>query len=54
MARMALSFLQYLTIPGEAAMKSRLREEFREERGPACLWWWRGLRDGTLREDAFL
>lgn len=54
MARMALSFLQYLTIPCDDERKAGLRQEFADRRGPACLWWWRAIRGGMVREDSFL
>jgi len=50
MARMALSFLQYLTIPGDAAYAHRTRQDFREKHGPACEWWLNAIREGTLSE----
>ena len=54
MARMALSFLQYLVLPGDPSYVQRLRQEFNEERGPACEWWLCSIREGTLSEDAFV
>lgn len=53
MARMALSFLQYLVLPGDAAYIRRLRREFTAKRGPACAWWLNALREGELGEAAF-
>jgi len=54
MARVALSFLQYLVLPGDPSYVQRLRQEFNEERGPACEWWLCSIREGTLSEDAFV
>jgi Ser/Thr protein kinase RdoA (MazF antagonist) len=53
MARAALSFLQYLVLPGDAAYMRRLRREFNQERGPTCEWWLRALRETALWEGAF-
>jgi Ser/Thr protein kinase RdoA (MazF antagonist) len=53
MARMALFFLQYLLIPGDDAYERRLRREFCEQRGPACEWWLRAVRSGTVAESCF-
>ncbi len=53
MARMALCFLQYLTIPADAAQTRRLRREFRQRRGPACAWWRDALAAGTVHENLF-
>jgi len=54
MARMALSFLQYLVLPGDKKYAQRLRREFNEERGPACEWWLYRIRGGTLSEESFV
>lgn len=54
MARMALSFLQYLLLPGGPGYIQRLRVEFNEERGPACEWWLHRIREGTLSENSFV
>ena len=53
MARMALSFLRYLSIPGNQAEKARQRLEFLERRGPACAWWLRRFEEGALKETTF-
>jgi len=53
MARIALSFLQYLVLPGDEDYARRLRREFNEERGPACEWWLDRIREGTVSEDSF-
>ena len=53
MARMALSFLQYLVLPGDAAYLAGRRQELNEKRGPACAWWLDALRDGALEEGTF-
>ena len=53
MARMALSYLQYLVLPGDEQYMLRCRREFNEQRGPACAWWLNVLRDGALWEDGF-
>jgi Ser/Thr protein kinase RdoA (MazF antagonist) len=44
MARMALSFLQYLVLPADIDLMRRLRREFNEVRGPVCEWWLNTLR----------
>jgi Ser/Thr protein kinase RdoA (MazF antagonist) len=54
MARTALSFLQYLVLPGDAAYVRRLRREFNEKRGPTCEWWLRAMRETAMRERGFL
>lgn len=55
MARMALSFLQYLLLPPiDLAHARRLRQEFNEKRGPTCEWWLDKIQDGTFSEDSFL
>ena len=54
MARMALSYLQYLMIPGDEAYRARCRREFRTSRGPACEWWLRMLRNDNFRERGFV
>ena len=54
MARMALSFLQYLLIPGGEAYAQRARREFNTSRGPACEWWLNAWRDPALQEVAFI
>lgn len=48
MARMSLSFLQYLVLPGDNQYMSRLRREFNERNGPACEWWLNALGDRAL------
>lgn len=53
MARMALSFLQYLLLPGGEAYAQRARQEFNQSRGPACEWWLNALRDRAFQEVAF-
>jgi Ser/Thr protein kinase RdoA (MazF antagonist) len=53
MARMSLAYLQYLLLPGDEQYMLRIRREFNEERGPACEWWLRTMREATLWESAF-
>jgi len=53
MARMSLAYLQYLLLPGEEEYMLRIRREFNEQRGPACEWWLRAMREATLWEVAF-
>jgi len=53
MARMPLSFLQYLVLPGDAGYMEGLRREFSEKRSPACERWLNALREGTLGEGTF-
>ncbi len=53
MVRMALSFLQYLTVPGDAAQRARARKEFGEQRGPDCAWWLDAIREGRLAEGIY-
>ncbi|MEZ4867811.1 MAG: phosphotransferase [Caldilineaceae bacterium] len=54
MARMALSYLQYLMLPGDEAYQAHCRQEFNTSRGPACLWWLQALQDPALRENGFV
>jgi Ser/Thr protein kinase RdoA (MazF antagonist) len=54
MARMSLAYLQYLVVPGDEQYMLRIRREFNEQRGPACEWWLRAIREATLWEGTFL
>ncbi|MFX1412003.1 MAG: phosphotransferase enzyme family protein [Promethearchaeota archaeon] len=53
LARMSLSYLQYLTLPGDEPYMLRCRLEFNERRGPACEWWLRTMRGTARWEGAF-
>lgn len=53
MARMALSYLQYLMIPGDQEYMAKCRREFGESRGPACQLWLNMLKHAAFRENAF-
>ena len=48
MARMSLSYLQYLTLPGDEQYAQRCRQEFNEKRGPACEWWLHTMQDAAF------
>ena len=48
MARMSLSYLQYLTLPGDEQYALRCRREFNEKRGPACEWWLHAMQDAAF------
>ena len=50
MARMSLSYLQYLVLPGDEQYALRCRREFNEKRGPACEWWLDAMRDAAFWE----
>lgn len=54
MARMALFFLQYLLLPGDETYVQRIRQEFRDKRGPDCQWWYAALKDGTISAQTFV
>ena len=54
MARMALSYLQYLTIPGDAAYRRAARRDLTEKRGPACEWWLGAIQRREIGEATFL
>lgn len=53
MARAALFFLQYHLLPADPAHRQHLRQEFRQQRGPACEWWLTAFHRGTISAATF-